>query len=156
MILYHGTFMEFQTIKLEKCRPYKDFGKGFYLTDFEEQAMKMAEKKAIIFNGSPIILKYEFDEQLLINGELNVKRFSEPNKDWAEFIYNNRSRSSNFHHNYDIVTGPIADDGVAYLLDRYEEGTLSLEQLAHELEFRDLNNQYFFGTGKALKYLKRL
>lgn len=45
MILYHGTFMEFQTIELEKCRPYKDFGKGFYLTDIEEQAMKMAEKK---------------------------------------------------------------------------------------------------------------
>ena len=32
MILYHGTFMEFQTIELGKCRPYKDFGKGFYLT----------------------------------------------------------------------------------------------------------------------------
>ena len=79
MILYHGTSMEFQTIELGKCRPYKDFGKGFYLTDIEEQAMKMAEKKAIIFNGSPIILKYEFDEQILISGELNVKRFSEPN-----------------------------------------------------------------------------
>lgn len=156
MILYHGTFMESQTIELGKCRPYKDFGKGFYLTDIEEQAMKMAEKKTIIFNGSPIILKYEFDEQLLISGELNVKRFSEPNKDWAEFIYKNRSRSCDFHHDYDIVTGPIADDGVAYLLDRYEEGTLSLEQLAHELEFRDLNNQYFFGTEKAVKHLRRL
>ena len=116
----------------------------------------MAEKKAIIFNGSPIILKYEFDEQILIRGELKVKRFSEPNKDWAEFIYKNRSRSCEFHHDYDIVTGPIADDGVAYLLDRYEEGTLSLEQLAHELEFRDLNNQYFFGTEKAVKHLRRL
>ncbi len=32
MTLYHGTFIEFQTIELGKCRPYKDFGKGFYLT----------------------------------------------------------------------------------------------------------------------------
>lgn len=156
MILYHGTFVEFQTIKLEKCRPYKDFGKGFYLTDFEEQAVKMAEKKAKIFNGTPIILRYEFDEQLLIRGELKVMRFSKANLEWAEFIYKNRSRSCEFHHDYDIVTGPIADDGVAYLLDRYEEGTLTLEQLANELEFRDLNNQYFFGTEKALKHLKRL
>lgn len=117
MILYHGTFTEFQTIKLEKCRPYKDFGKGFYLTDIEEQAMKMADKKAIIFNGSPIILKYDFDEQHLTSGELKVKRFSKPDQEWAEFIYMNRSRSSGFHHDYDIVTGPIADDGVAYLLD---------------------------------------
>ena len=30
------------------------------------------------------------------------------------------------------------------------------EQLAKELEFKDLNNQYFFGTEKALNYLKRL
>ena len=33
MTLYHGTFMDFQAIELGKCRPYKDFGKGFYLTD---------------------------------------------------------------------------------------------------------------------------
>ena len=156
MTLYHGTFIDFQTIELDKCRPYKDFGKGFYLTDLESQAMKMAEKKAKIFNGSPIILKYDFDERLLVSGGLRVMRFSKPDQKWAEFIYKNRSRSSNFQHDYDIVTGPIADDGVAYLLDRYEEGTLTLEQLANELEFKDLNNQYFFGTEKALKHLKRL
>ena len=98
MILYHGTFVEFQTIKLEKCRPYKDFGKGFYLTDFEEQAVKMAEKKAKIFNGTPIILRYEFDEQLLIRGELKVMRFSKANLEWAEFIYKNRSRSCEFQY----------------------------------------------------------
>lgn len=61
-----------------------------------------------------------------------------------------------FSHDYDVVTGPIADNGVAYLLDRYDEGTISLDQLAHELEFRELNNQYFFGTEESLKYLKRL
>ena len=67
MILYHGTYTDFQTIELDKCRPYKDFGKGFYLTDIAEQANKMAEKKARIFNGTPIILKYEFDDKLLHN-----------------------------------------------------------------------------------------
>jgi hypothetical protein len=156
MILYHGTYTDFQTIELDKCRPYKDFGKGFYLTDIEEQASKMAEKKAIIFNGTPIILKYEFDDKLLHNGMLKVRQFDKPNREWAEFIYNNRSRSCNFRHDYDIVTGPIANDSVAYLLDRYEEGTLSLDELAHELEFRELNFQYCFGSESAIKYLKRL
>lgn len=156
MILYHGTYTNFDSIELDKCRPFKDFGKGFYLTDLEVQAMKMAVKKSKIFNGSPVILKYEFDESLLNNGKLKVKIFTKPDREWAEFIYNNRSRTSHYNHDYDIVTGPIANDGVAYLLDRYEEGTLSLEQLAKELEFKELNNQYFFGTEKALKYLKRL
>lgn len=156
MILYHGTYTWFDSIELEKCRPFKDFGKGFYLTDLEEQAMKMAVKKSKIFHGSPVILKFKFDTGLLTNGELKVKKFNRPDREWAEFIYNNRSRTRTFRHDYDIVIGPIADDGVAYLLDRYEEGTITLDQLAQELEFKELNNQYFFGTEKALNFLKHL
>ena len=157
MILYHGTYTEIQTIDLTACHPYKDFGKGFYLTDLEGQAMKMAAKKARLYKGEPIVLRYEFDAGILSSGELLVKQFPAPNREWAGFIYKNRSRSECFRHNFDIVTGPIANDGVAYLLDRYEEGSLTLDELARELEYRDdLNNQYFFGTEKALKYLKRL
>lgn len=44
MILYHGTYTDFQEIELDKCSPYKDFGKGFYLTDILEQADAMAQK----------------------------------------------------------------------------------------------------------------
>ncbi len=156
MILYHGTYTDFRTIDLNQCRPYKDFGTGFYLTDLREQAEKMAVKKARIYSGRPIIQEYEFNEALLTNGELRVKQFTSPDQEWAEFIYNNRSRTVNFHHDYDIITGPIANDGVAYLLDRYEEGTLSLDQFAQELKFRDLNSQFFFGTEKAVKHLRRL
>ena len=58
MILYHGTYIFFDSIDLDKCRPFKDFGKGFYLTDLEDQAMKMAVKKSKIFNGAPVILKF--------------------------------------------------------------------------------------------------
>lgn len=101
-------------------------------------------------------MKFEFDETVLSCGELKVLRFVKPDREWAEFIYDNRSRTRSFNHDYDIVTGPIANDGVAYLPDRYEEGTISLEQLAGELEFKELNSQYFFGTEKALKYLQRI
>lgn len=61
-----------------------------------------------------------------------------------------------FHHDYDIVIGPIADDGVAYLLDRYREGSFTLQQLAEELKFKQLNNQYFLGTDRAISLLKRI
>lgn len=54
------------------------------------------------------------------------------------------------------MIGPIADDGVAYLLGRFSEGTMTLEELAHELEFRHLNKQYFFGTERAIALLKRI
>lgn len=32
MKLYHGTNLDIKDIDLSKCRPYKDFGQGFYLT----------------------------------------------------------------------------------------------------------------------------
>lgn len=156
MILYHGTFTDFRVIDLQVCHQFKDFGKGFYLTDLFEQARKMAEKKARLYNGTPVIQQYEFNESVLTDNSLKVKLFAKPDREWAEFIYKNRSRSEKFSHDYDIVSGPIANDGVAYLLDRYEEGTLTLDELAGELEFRDLNNQYYFGSVQALQYLKRV
>jgi len=33
MILYHGSNIKVTEIDLMKCRPYKDFGQGFYLTE---------------------------------------------------------------------------------------------------------------------------
>lgn len=42
MRLYHGSNMMIEKIDLSKCKPYKDFGRGFYLTEIKEQAEKMA------------------------------------------------------------------------------------------------------------------
>lgn len=41
MILYHGSNMKIDSINLAMCRPYKDFGRGFYLTDMKEQSERM-------------------------------------------------------------------------------------------------------------------
>ena len=40
--LYHGSNMEIDTIDLNRCRPDKDFGQGFYLPDIRKQAEIMA------------------------------------------------------------------------------------------------------------------
>lgn len=156
MKLYHGTNIDFDVIDLTKSNKYKDFGQGFYLTDIRSQAEELAAKKSRLFGGYPVIQEYEFDESLLSGAELKVLKFDKPSTQWAEFIFKNRSRDNNFTHDYDIVIGPIANDGVAYLLGRYEEGTLTIEELSDKLDYKKLNSQYFFGTNKSLKYLKRL
>lgn len=156
MKLYHGTNIDFMAIDIRKSHPYKDFGQGFYLTDIRSQAEDMAVKKTKIYGGTPIVQEYLFGENAPDALNLNVLKFEKPCKEWASFIYQNRNRTLHFHHDYDIVIGPIANDGVAYLLGRYEEGTLSIEDLAQELEYKKLNSQYFFGTEKALALLKRL
>jgi hypothetical protein len=156
MKLYHGTNVDFDVIDLTKSNKYKDFGQGFYLTDIRSQAEELAAKKSRLFGGYPVIQEYEFDETLLSGAELKVLKFDKPSTEWAEFIFKNRNRDNNFTHDYDIVIGPIANDGVAYLLGRYEEGTLTIEELSDKLDYKKLNSQYFFGTDKSLKYLKRL
>ena len=30
MLLYHGSNLDIKTINLSMCRPYKDFGTGYY------------------------------------------------------------------------------------------------------------------------------
>ena len=95
MILYHGTNVDFKDINLLKSHKYKDFGQGFYLTDIRSQAEQMAAKKSKLFGGYPIIQEYEFNEEFLQNDELNVLKFDKPCREWAEFIFNNRSRDLN-------------------------------------------------------------
>lgn len=156
MRLYHGTNVDFDDINLTMSNKYKDFGQGFYLTDIRSQAEELAAKKSRLFGGYPVIQEYEFDESLLSGTDLKVLKFDKPSAEWAEFIFKNRNRDYNFTHDFDIVIGPIANDGVAYLLGRYEEGTLTIEELSDKLDYKKLNSQYFFGTDESLKYLKRL
>jgi hypothetical protein len=49
MILYHGSNIIIENIDLNKCRPYKDFGKGFYCTTIKSQAELMAKRVAAIY-----------------------------------------------------------------------------------------------------------
>ena len=138
MILYHGTNIDIQSIDLAQCMPYKDFRQGFYLTDIEQQAKEMAIRKSKFApNTSPYILKYEFDEQLLSNEELQVKIFKEVSEEWAQFIIANRyNPDNNIIHNYDIVIGPIADDGVALQIGLFKDGYINLATLAETLKYR--------------------
>lgn len=97
MILYHGTNCSIDKIDLNKCRPYKDFGKGFYLTTIREQAEKMAHRVARIYGGEPTVNVYEFDG---IPAGLKVKRFESPTQDWAMFVIRNRNADTDPSSSY--------------------------------------------------------
>lgn len=112
MKLYHGSNIIIEQIDLSKCKPYKDFGQGFYLTEIKEQAEQMARRKYAIYGGEPIVTEFELDEIALKT--LSVKMFEEPNEEWALFVMDNRSRKNvQPIHSFDIVIGPVADDTIA-------------------------------------------
>lgn len=155
--LYHGSNVSIEKIDLTRSHPDKDFGKGYYLTDIRTQAEAMSIRRVrIAGEGEPTLTVYNFDESQLHSLELRVKVFDEPTEEWALFVLSNREASlTGYTHDYDIVIGPIADDGVAFQLDRYTRHMITLATLVEELTYRKLNRQYYFGTERALQTLIR-
>lgn len=147
--------MDFDRIELSKCLPYKDFGKGFYLTSIRRQAMERAINKCNLEGfGTPTVLTYLFDENELSN--LNIKRFDSTNEDWARFIIENRNRQKSKKHDFDVVIGPVADDGVIASVFLYETHVIDMKTLVERLKFAHPNIQYAFCTAKAIALLKRI
>ena len=159
MILYHGSNITVTVPDLSKSKPYKDFGKGFYLSAHFDQAQRMAEQRTLILQtGSPTVTRFQFDENWLQSRELKVKTFESYSEEWAQFVLMNRDTNvPQPTHDYDIVYGPIADDGVTFQLRRYKAGAITLNELVRELRFsHGITFQYYFGTQRALEKLKAL
>lgn len=159
MKLYHGSNVRVTIPDLSRSKPYKDFGQGFYLSDNYEQAKNLAETKVEqMRSGIAVVNEFAFDEGILTSEELHIKLFEDYSEEWASFILTNRnSKVSQPSHNYDIVYGPIADDGVNFQLRRYLGGVISLQRLVEELKYaKGITFQYFFGTERALQKLKAL
>lgn len=157
MILYHGSNVAIEEINLAKCRPYKDFGKGFYLTDILQQAKRMAARTTKMFRGEPIITSFEFDLDSAVKHGLKIKVFDSPNEEWARFVMTNRDINvKQPSHDYDIVIGPVADDTIARLLRMFIENFINEQQLVKELTFSDVTSQYFFHTEAAIKMLRKI
>ena len=86
--------------------------------------------------GTPEVAEFMFDEAVMLSGELKTLFFPDYSEDWARFVLANRSKHGEHPvHDYDIVYGPIADDGVAYQLRCYEGGVISLGRLVGELKY---------------------
>ncbi len=142
---------------MQKSKPNKDFGKGFYLSADYEQALNMARIKVEQQQqGTPLVMEFEVDEDTM--NALHLLRFDDYSEQWAEFILANRNNSTDHPiHDYDIVIGPIADDRVGLQLWKYESQLIDLPTLVSKLKYmKGMTVQYFFGTEKALTLLIRV
>ena len=157
--LYHGSNTKIEVPDLVHSKPFKDFGRGFYLSADKQQAWDMAfQKVSQTQEGKAEVTEFLFDEAVMSSGELKVLSYPDYCEEWALFVLANRNKKNEQPiHDYDIVYGPIADDGVTFQLRRYEGGVISLPRLVEELKYaKGITFQYFFGTERALQLLKRL
>ena len=74
-------------------------------------------------------------------------------EEWANFIVSNRSRKKKKHYDYDIVIGPVADDGVILSIQLFEAQVIDMDALLSKLKYVRLTIQYCFLTQKAIDTL---
>ena len=139
MILYHGSNVEVREPRLLKVQRELDFGKGFYTTSDLEQAAKWAKRTALrLHRKDSYISVYEVDETEM--SRLRMLRFNAPDVEWLRFVVKNR-KGEPIPVDWDIVSGPVADDRTASVIDLYLDGMYDEEETIKRLLPQKLKDQ---------------
>lgn len=155
MKLYHGSNIRIEQINLEKSKPNKDFGKGFYLSENETQVMEMASFKSMQLGGEPVVTEFEFDDRVMNSTHLRIRIFNDYSEEWADFVFANRE--GNDVEQYDIVYGPIADDKIGLQIRKLKDGAIDRKEFLTRLKYiKGVTFQFYFGSEAAIKCLKRI
>ena len=158
MKLYHGSNTIIESVDLSKSRPYKDFGKAFYLSADEQQAWERAYAVITMWGGTPCVSAFEFDEKQLSSSEMKVLVFDSYSEEWADFVFaNRRHQKPPFQHDYDIVFGPIANDKVGEQVALLKGGYITKERFFRKLKLmKGITFQYAFCSELSIGKLKKL
>lgn len=160
-LLYHGSLESVDKINLNKCKPWKDFGRGFYLTDDLNQAIKFAKQKrekALDKNNLvPCVSVFKFTN----TNKLKTYTFKEADAEWFKTVIGFRKYGDDYKFkDFDLVIGKIADDSTRLVLDAALNnvyGNLNdkkvQEFVINLLETDRLKTQYCFKTQKAISCL---
>jgi hypothetical protein len=154
MRVYHGSDTLVSVIDLQKCKPNRDFGRGFYVTKLRSQAESMAKRVTKYSKKTPVITEYEFDEYAYQDDDLNVLRFDAYNEHWLDFVVLNRNADKRRQaHEYDIVEGNVADDKITRNITKYLKGKISKQDFLEMLKHSEPNHQVCFCTVNSLQML---
>ena len=148
--LYHGSNCNFNEVDLSKSKDKRDFGKGFYLTTFQEQAKEWAEVLFARYGGDGVYV-YEFDFEPTDN--LRIQQFDGISEEWLKFIHNNRTKGG-VQHEFDVVIGAVADDKINRTLALFVDGIYTVKEALDKLRYNKPNDQVSIHTEKALSSLK--
>jgi len=155
VLVYHGGYVPIEEINLEKCRPYTDFGKGFYVTKFKHHAENWAKKIGKHHNSEGFVSVFNFIESSFVDYICKKKTFNGYTEEWLDFIVENRNEESTVPlHNFDIVEGPVANDKVQNKLQYYIRGDISKKDFLEDLIYHEETHQVCFCTLASLQTLK--
>lgn len=141
-IVYHGSNVEVAVPRILQNGFYKDFGYGFYCTNYEKQAKRWAMTK----KGESVINRYEYELCM----DLKILSFNNMTDEWLDFVAKCRM---GIEHNYDIVEGPMADDQIWNFVEGFIDGRIPRKAFWELVKFNYPTHQIVFCTEEALKTL---
>lgn len=151
MKLYHGSNVEVVTPKLIQSVRALDFGQAFYLTSDFDQAVRWAKTSVLRRKeGRAIVSVYEFDESAA--SQLRILNFSGPDVAWLKYVSQNRNGMIDTA-DYDIVSGPVANDNTMPVLNLYFKGAYSEDEALRRLLPQRLKDQFAMKTDAAIACL---
>lgn len=142
MTLYHGSFLTIESPNVTVGRTRVDFGKGFYLTVYKEQA---ADWSRVVLRkhprGVPTLNEYEFDgEKAKLMAGARYKVFEAYDLEWLDYVVDCRNGGT-LQSQYDVVEGGVANDNVIDTIELYENGYITAEQAIGQLAYKRINHQ---------------
>ena len=121
ILLFHGTSDLWTpsillAVDLSKARPLTDFGRGFYTTTNLDQARRWAKTVARIWGGSPAVIEFNLERNVMAQVECLFFIRGEPSAvdywsfvQWCKTIQGSHNRMYKAGY-YDIVAGPVPGD----------------------------------------------
>lgn len=142
LTLYHGSTTVVSQPLVKVGRSNLDFGRGFYLTKYKEQAEAWAKVIASRkkYDATAILNTYLFDLESAIAGGFRYKIFDEYNEEWLNYVVDCR-QGKDFSDVYDFVSGGVANDNVIDTIEDYEKGVITSEQALGQLRYKKVNHQ---------------
>ncbi len=143
--VFHAGYDEIKNPDIHRGRVNADFGQGFYLSDNYEFVSRWVREKS----GAEIIINsYELDESVL-----NIKNFDR-DTEWFKYVFSNRRSMPDALSEFDVISGPIANDTIFNTLGIMTSGFLSDDEAVKLLCVGPLYKQIVLKTQKAADNLK--
>ena len=139
VIVYHGGTEIIEHPVCNLGRANLDFGRGFYLTDLQEQAILWATIVAGRRKKQALINSYRLNKEAVLR-EARCKVFKAYDIEWLQFIIANR-RGLDEAKNFDYIEGGVANDRVVDTVNLYMAGLMELDTALQRLSQHRPNNQ---------------
>ena len=142
LILYHCSPFKYDKPSIEKSKMYLDFGRGLYLTEYMEDALR------ILKHTHGYLYTYELEEN-----DLKILEFNN-DLDWMAYILKNRL--SNDLDDYDAVYGKTASGKCAKMFRdlRHNNATYTPQEIFQECSKGNYKEQWCIKTYNGYNKLK--